>query len=334
MKVAIIGAGIYGCHLGTILSDFGIDVKIYEKESEIFNKASGNNQFRLHWGFHYARDYRTRQQSKIGFSKFMDHYKDFTEEIAENLYVVPKYNSLIDFRTYLAIFSHEGFSFDLLKPDDIPFLKNIDGVINVDERVICVDQMRKSFKHKLKDKILLNKNIDNASFENLKQTNDYVIDCTWGKLEPLLESFYEVTHLAYCKYKGKTKHPALTFVDGNLWSLYPTEKKDVFTLSHVKYTPIFQSNEINEVNDFVTALDEEALKENYLKMLMDVRFYYEDFEKNFEYIDNQVSVKTKIVGSNDPRDCRVWKEDNVIRVFSGKIDTLYIAEEFVLNEIL
>jgi hypothetical protein len=223
----------------------------------------------------------------------------------------------------------------MLKEGDIKYLQNIDGVINVDERIICVGELRKYFLHKLKGKIKFNNKIDEKSFEKLKSSYDYVIDCTWGKLSPLLESFYEVTHLAYCKYKQETIHPALTFVDGDLWSLYPTERKGIYTLSNVKYTPLFESKVYADVEDFMKKIDKKTLEDNYSKMVEDVKFYYPDFENMFEYIEDQVSVKTKIVGSNDPRDCRVWKEeDNVIRVFSGKIDTLYIAEEFVLNEIL
>jgi hypothetical protein len=334
MNVAIVGAGIYGCHIASVLSDFGVDIKIYEKNSDIFLEASGNNQFRLHLGYHYARDYRTRNQSKLGFNKFLDKYKEYTREIDDNYYLVPKYNSLIDFRTYLSIFSHEGFEFELLKNQSKVFLNNVEGIINVDERVICVERLKKYFKKKLKNKIILNHTIDNDIFNELKETYDYVIDCTWGKLTPLLNSFYEVTHLAYCKNINKQNHPALTFVDGNLWSLYPTEDKDIFTLSSVSHTPLFQSNVYKEIQDFIKSLDDKTLKINYLKMVNDVEYYYPNFKENFKYIGNQISVKTKIIGSNDPRDCRVWRDENVIRVFSGKIDTLYIAEDYIMNEIL
>jgi hypothetical protein len=334
MNVAIIGAGIYGCHIGSVLSDFGVDVKIFEKNSDIFSEASGNNQFRLHLGYHYARDYRTRNQSKIGFSKFLDTYKEYTKEIDDNFYVVPKYNSLIDFRTYLAIFSHEGFEFELLKNQSKVNLKNVEGIINVSERVICVDKLKKYFKNKLNDKIILKHAISISEFSEFKSKFDYVIDCTWGKFSPLLNSYYEVTHLAYVKMTSFETHPALTFVDGNLWSLYPTENEGIYTLSSVKHTPLFQSHKYVEVEDFVESLDKTILISNFLKMIGEVEYYYPCFKDKFDYIGDQISVKTKIIGSNDPRDCRVWREDNVIRVFSGKIDTLYIAEDYIMNEIL
>ena len=46
MKIAIIGAGWYGCHLALVLKEEGHDVTVFEKNSEIFRGASGYNQFR------------------------------------------------------------------------------------------------------------------------------------------------------------------------------------------------------------------------------------------------------------------------------------------------
>lgn len=334
MKIAIIGAGIYGCHIASVLSDFGIDVIIYEKNNDVFLEASGNNQFRLHIGYHYARDFRTRTQSKLGFNKFMDTYGKFTKKVDDNLYIVPKFNSLIDFRTYLAIFSHEGFKFDLVNNHHELYLNNIEGIINVDERIICTNSLKNHFKDKFKDKIIFNFKVDEEIFNGLKKDNDFVIDCTWGKLNSFQDSYYEVTHLAYCKNLTNKKHPALTFVDGNLWSLYPTENEKIFTLSSVVHTPLFKSKSLVEIQEFIYSLTKEKLFENYLKMTSEVEYYYPSFKDNFEYIEDQISIKTKIIGANDPRDCRVSIDENVIRVFSGKIDTLYIAEDFIMDKIL
>ena len=67
-KIAIIGAGWFGCHIAhqikKKLNKF--DIKLYEKEKDIFLGASSNNQNRLHLGFHYPRSKQTRLQSKNG----------------------------------------------------------------------------------------------------------------------------------------------------------------------------------------------------------------------------------------------------------------------------
>ena len=70
MKIAIIGAGWFGCHIAYELMNDGHEIKIYEKENDIFLGASGFNQNRLHLGFHYPRSFITREQSKKGFKYF------------------------------------------------------------------------------------------------------------------------------------------------------------------------------------------------------------------------------------------------------------------------
>jgi len=71
MKFAVIGAGFYGLHIATRLKALGLEVAIFEQEKDILKFASGNNQFRLHLGFHYARNFRTRQQSRDGYHVFL-----------------------------------------------------------------------------------------------------------------------------------------------------------------------------------------------------------------------------------------------------------------------
>jgi len=46
-KIIIIGAGWYGCHIGLYLKRKGYNIKIFDKENDIFQGSSGYNQFRL-----------------------------------------------------------------------------------------------------------------------------------------------------------------------------------------------------------------------------------------------------------------------------------------------
>ena len=78
-KIAIIGAGIFGCTLAIILSK-KFDVQIFEKKRSILNEASKMNQFRFHLGFHYPRSQKTIneiQKDCKDFIKFL--WKKFME---------------------------------------------------------------------------------------------------------------------------------------------------------------------------------------------------------------------------------------------------------------
>ena len=57
-KIAIVGAGLFGCTIALILSKKH-EIDLYETKSDILNEASMCNQFRFHLGFHYPRSTKT-----------------------------------------------------------------------------------------------------------------------------------------------------------------------------------------------------------------------------------------------------------------------------------
>ena len=96
MKISIIGTGWVGCHLSNVLKNEH-DVTLYEKNDKIFNGTSYYNQNRLHYGYHYARNYETRNLCKTTFYRFINDYGFCVTDIDKNFYCVPKKLSLIDF---------------------------------------------------------------------------------------------------------------------------------------------------------------------------------------------------------------------------------------------
>ena len=112
MKIAIIGAGWYGCHIASSLLQLKASVTIFEKNKDIFLEASSNNQYRLHQGLHYARSSKTRHQSREGFFRFIERYPSFSKAVRENYYLIPKRYSLMDFDTYFAIMFSSGIDIE------------------------------------------------------------------------------------------------------------------------------------------------------------------------------------------------------------------------------
>ena len=93
IKIAIIGAGWFGCHIGTELKKKNFQVTIFEKENDIFKNGSGNNTNRLHLGFHYPRSKITRKMSYNGYLKFIKNYPKFSKPLDNNIYAIAKDNS-------------------------------------------------------------------------------------------------------------------------------------------------------------------------------------------------------------------------------------------------
>lgn len=334
MRFAIIGAGWYGCHLATALTSLGIDVKVFEQNAHPLKEASGNNQFRLHQGFHYARHHSTRMQSRDGFMRFVERYPHLSSPVAQNIYAVPKFNSLIDFSTYRLIMTATGVEFSEIDHSPVP-LENIAGMLQTQERVIMLSRSRDHFQKRLTDKLNLNCRIerveDHGTHVEVDGAHfDYVIDATWGHLtRPNVMVFYEPTVLLY--YEGLADHPAITLVDGPLVSVYPTEDPTVYTLSSVVHTPLGTFQHAAEARACLAAITSDVIAAKVEAMEEQVSHYLPQFRDTFRFIGPQLAIKTKPVGAHDDRSCSVTRHGRIFSVMSGKIDTIFTATERVLS---
>ena len=333
LSFAIIGGGWYGCHIAASFRSLGFNVTIFEQGHRLLHHASGNNQFRLHMGFHYPRHYGTRMQSRDGFSRFVERYPSLSNPVAQNLYAVPRGDSLIDFLTYKLIMTSSGIEFTELG-ETPAILSNIEGCLLTPERVLMIDKARRYFTQRLNPFLVLNHRVEtieergDAVFVDGRRF-DFVVDATWGHLtKPPIDLFYEPTMLLY--YETNTEFPAVTLVDGPLCSIYPTEDPTLYTLSSVTHTPLGRFSTAQEartalenVNRALIASKTEAMEEH-------ISRYVPSFRDVFRFVGPQLAMKTKPSGNFDDRSCYVYKSGRVFSVMSGKIDTIFFSVDRIL----
>ena len=160
IRVAIIGAGWYGCHLACVLMDHPeVEVDVYERRSDLFLGSSGGTQFRLHLGFHYPRSWKTRLQIIDSQKAFIDRYHHLLADVDENVYAVAEQKSLLDFGTYVQIAKASGMSHSLANPTALG-LTNVEGCLLTQEKALLVDEPREYFRRVLGSRLHLNTNIE------------------------------------------------------------------------------------------------------------------------------------------------------------------------------
>jgi len=334
MRIAVIGAGWYGCHIGMTLRALGMEVDIYERNSMPLAEASGNNQFRLHMGFHYARSYTTRLQSRDGYSRFLERYPFLSREVHRNIYAVPSTDSLLDFLTYKLVMTSAGIEFKEESPEDLA-LSNIAGAISCDERVILTQDARRHFIKKLGADLLLDTRVvsleDSTTQVRVNGTSyDWLIDCTWGHISAIpYDAFFEPTILLY--YSTKLTGHAYTMVDGPLCSVYPTEDPSVVTLSSVLHTPLATYTSPTPAEGHIRRVTGSEVEEKRHLMEKQICRYLPWFRDMYAFEGPQLSVKTKLTGLQDDRSCYVSRQGRVISVMSGKVDTVFFAAQRVLG---
>jgi hypothetical protein len=303
MKIAIIGAGWFGCHIANKLKE-SHQVSIFDEDG-IFSKASMNNQNRLHLGYHYARSYTTRSLCTKTFIRFKTDYENLLSNVPNNVYAVPERESIIDFETYIKIFSDSDFQIS-----DHEYLNNVSGAISVNEKHINPFLAQSYFRKELSH-LLTIKNINDIN--NISSSYDLVINCTNNTLNPITyQSFVQPCTIFVYEKIDDTPFDALTLVDGPLFSIFPYYKNMV-TISDVEYTPdsdLTDSERIEKIENKIS-------------------YYYPEFSRKFKYQESLRAVKAKPVDMSDNRSPVITMENNIVNCFSGKIQGIYYLEDYV-----
>ena len=121
-------------------------------------------------------------------------------------------------------------------------------------------------------------------------------------------------------------------IDGPLFSIYPF-KNEQYTVTDVEHTPLFISPNIDEIRRFNYDITKEQIKSIRDKIENKITYYYNNFTTNFKYNRFYTSIKVKRYSASADRYPLITKEDNIITCNTGKIQGIYILEDYI-NEII
>jgi hypothetical protein len=337
MRIIVVGAGWYGCHIASALLEAGHDVVVADAAPVPLAGASGNNQFRLHMGLHYPRSLLTRQQTLDGYHRFLQRYPELTTDIPHNLYAVDARDSLLDFGTFCQVMGASAIPVEPVAAESFG-LRQVEGVVRCEEKSLLTENARRHFRKELGAALQLGRRIEQVEprADHLRvdgEQFDALINTTWFAFRPtprLREQWYEPTVLFY--YQTPRSDLAITVMDGPFCSIYPCGDGRV-TLSSVPFTPLGRFADAAAAHhrlDTITTAEIDALRH---AMEEQARRYYPAFDDIFTFDGVQRSVKTKLPTGSEARPCFIDQVEREIWVFSGKIDTVFAAEVEVLQRI-
>jgi hypothetical protein len=324
MKIAIIGGGWVGCHLAYKFKNLHV-ITLFEKNSSVFQETSYKNQNRLHLGYHYARNYKTRKLCLTTFDRFINDYNFLTEEIKNNLYCVASSKSLIDYETYMQIF--KDFDFEAT----VNNFNNVDGCIKTKEKYINFELARNFFSERLKD-IIVTKEIKQTDLKKLTKDFDYVINATNNHINDSKDKnfFFELTISFLYKRIIKNNFDSLTLVDGELFSIFPY-KENLYTVTDVEHTPIKKFKKKSLIEKY--KISENLIENKKFLIEKKIQQYYSNFTKEFKYDSYFISTKSKIYNSSDERYPIINLDGNIVNCFTGKIQGIYLIEDFIRKKL-
>jgi len=345
-KIAIIGAGIFGCTLAIILSK-KFEVEIFEKRRGILNEASKMNQFRFHLGFHYPRSQKTIKEIKKNYNDFFKFYGRDIYGNTDNYYFVSKKKSKINFQQYLKVLKRNKLKFKVIK--NLPFSgRDVEGIIKTPEKVLNYFSLKKKISAVLKEKRIkinykreiLKKNLDRY---------DYVFLCTYRNNNRILKNLnlknikklrYELVEKILVKLPKKYKKISCVVIDGKFLCIDPYVGTNYHLLSHVKFSKIVIQNK----KDYDFYKNKSLLKNEVIKSLKISKFSkiiesgknYLPFLSKAKYIKSFYLIRTLNINSmiDDDRTNQVKRVDKkIFTILSGKWNTAVSLSNEILKKL-
>ncbi len=245
-KIAVVGAGLFGCTIALILSK-KYDVDLYERKPDILNEASMCNQFRFHLGFHYPRSKKTVNEIKKSNVHFIDFYGKDIFGKTKNFYSIVNQSSTISFKKYLQFIKNNKLQFKEIKNSKFTSSK-IEGTICSNEKILDYFKIKKKIKNKL-SKSSVNLKLSSQLDKSILRYQNYhkIIIATYKNNNNLLKRLglkveqkfrYELVEKIAVSLPKKYKDKSFVVMDGNFVCVDPYLGTPYHLLSHVRYSKL------------------------------------------------------------------------------------------------
>ena len=173
-RVAILGGGIQGCTMALLFEKHGYDVTIFDKSTDILNRASSNQEGKIHLGLVYSGDKTLKTgarmlESALRFSSYLEYLVGETIDWAK--WKSSKFHYMVPYDSILSPRELELY-FDKLQAIYLQMLEDDPTLSYLGER-----------PQQLYRPIPLNKNLVNESFfEAAFESEEYAISHSEFKL--------------------------------------------------------------------------------------------------------------------------------------------------------
>lgn len=344
MKIAVIGAGIFGSTAALKLAESGFMVDLYEKESDILQAASGINQYRLHRGYHYPRSAETALSSKRAEKSFRSEYGEALLDGNEHYYCIAQKNSKVSKKEFLDFCGKCNLEY---KEDSLDFVdpNMVQLTIRAQESLIDPICLRKIVWKRLrlnKVNVILSKKFSSKDVEKY----DLVINCSYANLNHVLKDIpkavknyqFELCEKPLLKLPGSFKRKSVVVMDGPFFCIDPYADTGLHLMGNVVHA-LHRTNVgvLPEIpKEFKSLLNKGIIKNppiTNISKFIEVAKKFMPKIKDAEHIGSMYTVRTVLpnVDRTDERPTIVKKvSDKIINVFSGKIgNCVETAEEIV-----
>ncbi len=258
-KVAVVGAGVFGCNVALAIAQSGYQVTLFERLPDIVMGTTKNNTNRVHQGFHYPRNRHTAIECRDNYKRFEVEFKEALLGHHPNIYCIAQEKSLTTKDEFIKFIDSVGLSYSAI--DLKSFRTEINGCslgIFCQETILDSDVLRQILRLRILNnkQVTLSCNADVSiikkiadhyvlSFRDEKkpsQSFDAVVNCSYANINTLTEQLGHEVHEEQYEYtivpiiSLDLPPTSITIMDGPFMTLFPYGKTNKFLLYHVEYS--------------------------------------------------------------------------------------------------
>jgi glycine/D-amino acid oxidase-like deaminating enzyme len=256
----VIGGGFYGCCLGLFLRSVSESVTVVEAGAQIMERASRVNQARVHTGFHYPRSVLTAAKSMALHRRFAEDFPEAVKTDFRMLYAIARHHSKVSAGRFARMFSELNAP---IRPigtrERALFASDL-----IEDAFECVEY---AFDYSALRRILgarieacgLNLMLNAEVLELTEQADAVVVtlvcgreirarhvfNVTYGQINHVLRKAelppaalkYELAEIVMVRPPEELAGLGVTVMDGPFFSVMPYPAEDLYSLTHVRYTP-------------------------------------------------------------------------------------------------
>ncbi len=349
----VIGGGFYGVCIALYLRQVKqlSRVIIIEREAGLLQRASYNNQARVHNGYHYPRSLTTAYRSRVNMPLFLRDWPTAIYNNFSQLYAIARKNSKVSARQFRRFCAEIGAPLYEASPADKALFNPhlIEDVFRVEECAFDATKLQawaqaqiSANNIELRLNCLAHKCVRSANMLELSVTSagqtdilnaPFVFNCTYAGLNQINSAQqdtraglkHELTEMAMLEPPAQLKDIGITIMDGPFFSLMPFPAGNAHSLSHVRYTP--HQSWIDQSGNNPYAQLQAPYESRADLMLRDAARYVPAMAQSL-YRGSLYEIKTTLQ-KNETDDGRpiLFEEHNQLSgyfsILGGKIDNVY-----------
>lgn len=367
--MVIIGGGIYGLYISTLKELKDKKKLIIEIEDKCFKRASYVNQARVHNGYHYPRDLKTSGDAHKYFDQFNKEFSYAINSSFKSIYAISNNCSLTSAAEFEDFCKKIGLPIEKEDPKKYFKENKVEAAYSTIEYTFDANKIRDELLKKSSannTEIMYSTYVESYEIFDGKYhlvlnnkssvETPLVINTTYSSINcvnklfdiPLIDVKYELCEVITGKANEELQKYAFTIMDGSYFSTMPFSEGNRYSLTSVHFTP--HETCLKELPFFTCQLKNEKCKCKQLQNCNTCRYRplskFNEMKKIFnEYLDDKFDIEYEsslfgvkpILKSSEEDDSRptiikkYGKKPMFVSCLSGKVSTIYIMGDFILN---